>query len=64
MARIEVEADRVVTVANSAQRNRRLRQRLLRNVGHILAHMGSIEQPIWAMAGVFGGERFLRSVQG
>ena len=56
MARIEVEADRVVTVANSAQRNRRLRQRLLRNVGHILTCMGSIEQPIWEMAGAFGGK--------
>ena len=56
MARIHVLADRALTVANSAGRDLKLRRRLLRNAGHILTYMGSMEQPFWEMAGVFADD--------
>lgn len=51
MARIEVEADSLVTVANSAERDQRLGDRLVRNAGHILTYMGSIERSLWEVVG-------------
>ena len=56
MARIHVLADRLLTVTNSDQRDRKLRRRLQRNARHILAYMGTGEQPFWEMAGVFADE--------
>ena len=56
MARIHVQADRLLTVTNSDQRDRKLRRRLQRNARHILAYMGTGEQPFWEMAGVFADE--------
>ena len=47
MARIEVDADSLVTVANSAERDQRLGDRLARNAGHILTYMGSIKRSLW-----------------
>ena len=47
MARIEVDADSLVTVANSAERDQRLGDRLARNAGHILTYMGSIQRSLW-----------------
>ena len=47
MARIEVEADSLVTLANSAERDQRLGDRLVRDAGHILTYMGSIERSLW-----------------
>ena len=47
MARIEVEADSLVTVANSPERDQRLGDRLERDAGHILTYMGSIERSLW-----------------
>lgn len=47
LARIEVEEDSLVTVANSAERDERLGDRLARNAGHILTYVGSMERSIW-----------------
>ena len=47
MARIEVEADSLVTLANSSERDQRLGDRLVRDAGHILTYMGSIERSLW-----------------
>ena len=47
MARIEVEEDSLVTIANSAERDERLGDRLVRNAGHILTYMGSMERSLW-----------------
>ena len=47
MARIEVEADSLLTVANSPERGQRLGDRLVRDAGHILTYMGSIERSLW-----------------
>ena len=47
MARIEVDSDSLVTVANSAERDQRLGDRLARTAGHILTYMGSIKRSLW-----------------
>ena len=57
LARIHVLADRLLTVTNSDPRDRKLRRRLQRNAGHILAYTGTGEQPLWDLAGVFSDEQ-------
>ena len=57
MARIHVQGDRLLTVTNSDPRDRKLRRRLQCNAGHILACMGTGEQPLWDLAGVFSDEQ-------